>query len=835
MRRPSRSTSSLGAGLRRRQRLAPVTGAVTVVLGAFALFAPSPASAAGRLAATAAVHGVSGRATASFTTPRLPAGVRYDPQAAHQGLPPAPGGGSVGRPPANDLPPALRRPVPASTVTREGRRAVARSRGLTTGAVPATTVEITSVSCWSSKGCLAVGYDDAWDLETSYALQWNGTTWSEVKLPLYVDDGEATESELEGVSCVSAAFCVAVGFDENFDDSALTFVWKSGAWHLDPAPAPENEAALSAVSCFTASFCAAVGSVDGAGFADTYDGAWTATTVPSLSSDYYYGVSCPSATYCLAVGKYASDDALVSELSGTTWTQVTADEPGDQNLLDAVSCPTAEHCVAVGYQYTGAQYLTLVETFSVAADVATVESAASGRNPGISWDELYGVSCTSATSCVAVGDDSSDGYGAEDALAEKSSGSAWSTLATASEGTGAYAELASVSCASATSCVAAGFEGSASTNDSPVALLEHRSNKGFTALATPLLRESEAWVDSVTCVSTTFCLAAGGFYTGETDLPLVELWNGSTWRLVAVPTAGIESSFNGASCASATFCQLVGYFDASFGSGPNLLVVTFDGSGFTTVDLPPSDILYAYSELYQVSCSSSTSCVAVGQTEYGDTPVAVVLSGKRYAIVAMPQPLQEGDPYAVSCVSATDCEATVEYDADDATGSDVSRWNGTSWSETVLNVTGAEDVEAEGIDCFSAKRCVATGEVLTHTGWQPFSAIYGGSKWTTRVIAYPSGAAEAYLEGVACTSATSCVAVGGALTPTGDDDRPFVATLSGSNWSDSSYVGTGYGDLYSVSCPSKSVCFASGTSYPGDTGYNDLLAKDHNGTWSVVR
>jgi len=75
--------------------------------------------------------------------------------------------------------------------------------------------------------------------------------------------------------------------------------------------------------------------------------------------------------------------------------------------LDSVSCPTTNDCTAVGTYATSSADLPLAERWNGSA-------WSSQTTPNPFADTFpYGVSCSAATSCTAVGfdyDTSSDGY-----------------------------------------------------------------------------------------------------------------------------------------------------------------------------------------------------------------------------------------------------------------------------------------------------------------------------------------------------------------------------------------------------------------------------------------
>jgi hypothetical protein len=309
------------------------------------------------------------------------------------------------------------------------------------------------VSCSTATACLAVGVSAA-SGENTLSEQWNGTTMSVVSSP---PSGSNPTVELNGISCTSASFCIAVGrIFKSGGDQILTEKWNGTKW--------------------------------------------TQLTSPSMGPDAFvdvYGVSCKSTTFCMAVGWFTDEpsEALAMKWNGSSWTVETVPNDGDteDNILESVSCATTTFCIAVG---NGPGQLIDRWNGSVWTIVSTT------ANFG-----LEGVRCRSTTFCMAVGAQSSGG--ATDTLAEKWNGVTWSVLTTPN------------------------------VSGSPGNILH-----------------------SVSCTGTTFCMA-GGYSQGsgsDTDA-LTETWNGSTWSIVPSVSPTSESSINSVSCTTGTggnFCLAVG-------------------------------------------------------------------------------------------------------------------------------------------------------------------------------------------------------------------------------------------------------------------------------------
>jgi hypothetical protein len=345
--------------------------------------------------------------------------------------------------------------------------------------------------------------------------------WAYSELPLPANAGGDVEPGLNGVSCPSASFCVAVGSYSDTSDriDAMLLVRSGGSWTAAEAPAPidATDPTLSAVSCPSASFCTAVGFYEGSGGQDplllTWSGrSWTAAKGPlpadSVSPEYagLNAVSCPSASFCTAVGYYegsGGQDPLLMTWSGGSWTAAKGPLPADSASpasagLDAVSCPSASFCVAGG-NYTGGDTASLMLTRFDGTWAATQPFTG---HQGV----LTGVSCPSASFCTAVGDylvpTTTWAYQPE---VLTWSGSAWAP-ATGPIPSGAVdVTWGSVSCPSSSYCAATGL-----VNYDP---------------------SSYEWQD------------------------LVRTWSGGSWTETSFPQA---PSLADASCWSASDCVVVG-------------------------------------------------------------------------------------------------------------------------------------------------------------------------------------------------------------------------------------------------------------------------------------
>lgn len=185
-------------------------------------------------------------------------------------------------------------------------------------------------------------------------------------------------SGLEGVACMSATTCLAVGSGH--------YVLVSDGSNGGAISLPGF--AASAVACPTAADCYGVGQLDGEGVVIPflYGEALTPVFVPV---EELYSIACTSGTTaCVAVGGGGlNTDGLVVPLTGG--------DPHDSQSVATfhefwgIACPTPETCVAVGQTRTGA------------GGFVTINSGVVGAAHLITRLPLETVACTRASTCWA--------------------------------------------------------------------------------------------------------------------------------------------------------------------------------------------------------------------------------------------------------------------------------------------------------------------------------------------------------------------------------------------------------------------------------------------------
>src|SRR5215472_10040189 len=122
---------------------------------------------------------------------------------------------------------------------------------------------------------------------------------------------------LTGVSCLPAGTCVAVGwYYYGSTGPSLTQVirWNGRAWLAMPTPSRGHRSQLDGVSCATATSCLAVGTP-----AEAWTGArWS--IVPRPPAGPLGSVSCPVPGFCQAAGSGAAGARpLAARWNGLAW------------------------------------------------------------------------------------------------------------------------------------------------------------------------------------------------------------------------------------------------------------------------------------------------------------------------------------------------------------------------------------------------------------------------------------------------------------------------------------------------------------------------------------
>jgi hypothetical protein len=283
------------------------------------------------------------------------------------------------------------------------------------------------------------------------------------------------------------------------------------------------------VACPTATSCFAVGDGGSGEVVLPITDGIPGTPIPVPGAYELRGIACESATSCVAVGSNAANVGIVVPITGTA-PGVPITVPGTISV-DSISCPSATGCTAVG---------------TAAGTVDGVVVPIAGRVPGspvfVSPIRLRAIACQTATSCTAVGDNNFPSYAA--VVLPITNGTPGAPVTVPGVGAG----LDAIACQTASTCTAVG------NNESNFGVVVAVVN-GMPAPAVKPPRYAAFF--GVACESAATCEGVG--QTGFTQKgAVVTIVNGQPGLPIAAPGDFAHPSLNAIGCMSATSCEVVG-------------------------------------------------------------------------------------------------------------------------------------------------------------------------------------------------------------------------------------------------------------------------------------
>lgn len=322
---------------------------------------------------------------------------------------------------------------------------------------------------------------------------------------------------VDGTSCVSASWCVAVGTGSVLHGRTQlpgnkALIWRFGgrSWRLTTRLGMKQSSLVS-VSCVSRSFCMAVGRAGNptsAVLALRWNGrAWSqvraASPVSSGNGDALGSVDCLSPKDCWAIGGINLGESprlphdLVEHWNGHRFLQVAAPKTG--NSLSAISCAGPHNCWVSDYPSGSKRSTEAVEHFNGRSwrQVRVSVSMSGGQS---------GVSCRALGMCWFIGDRMAGGL-------------------------------------------------------RPVSLRLH--DGGWKDVAMPAPRYPDVSLQGIDCASSSDCWTVGtntlvgpGVQRPSKQEVFAEQWNGSQWSIVKIvgTRAALRGMFATAACAPTGLC-----------------------------------------------------------------------------------------------------------------------------------------------------------------------------------------------------------------------------------------------------------------------------------------
>jgi sugar lactone lactonase YvrE/phosphodiesterase/alkaline phosphatase D-like protein len=360
------------------------------------------------------------------------------------------------------------------------------------------------------------------------------------------------------------------------------------------------------------------------------------------------------------------------------------------------SCTSTQWCMFVGNEWSGS-YAPYSESWN--GTKWSSESVPVGEQ--IAGQFIWGVSCTSATACAAVGEGhlANAGYVP---LVENWNGTQWSTESLPLPSGATEAGLSSVSCFSASECIAVGWAINSSGTTVPYAALRQKDGAWTEQVMQPVSEGGAiSALSGVSCtpaasLSATSCMAVGRT-KGEAAViasgtGFAERWTGKQWSIVSpkTPEGLARGELLSVSCTSASACTAVGSFlgphpPNSGRGGWGGWIEAWNGSSWTEQNYEPANEFQ--DGLLSVSCSAPQACTAVGafeiQAGHWVTEIQGLSGGSwRHELTTTEDSSELDELVSVSCVQESTCLAVGQN------GTQLAEMEGFNYQRPATVVTG---------------------------------------------------------------------------------------------------------------------------------------------------
>jgi len=334
-------------------------------------------------------------------------------------------------------------------------------------------------------------------------------------------------------------------------------------------------------------------------------------------------------------------------------------------------------------------------------------------------DSLAGVTCPTASFCIAVGGYADDPNSLSFPLVEQLRENRWIVSGETAAG-GTAGRLKGVGCAGPSTCFAVGESGQSSLGSSSLfrALIERWSDKLWSTVSAPKVPgATKTALNGISCVGPSDCFAVGDFIDDlENTYPLIERWDGKMWSVMDSPIPGRR---------------------------------TAKASAFEYLDA--------------ITCTAESNCFAVGHDSSHVRPLLEQWDGSQWSIVAAPEPTGATNPVldGVACTSSI-CFAVGSWRHGNGNKSAplIEAWNGATWALQTLSAPASGTQTLAAIACLPSSNCFAVGRGRPSPGsTRSLVEQWGAGHWSDMANPNPSGAASTKLSGIACYLKT-CYAVG---------------------------------------------------------------------------
>jgi hypothetical protein len=297
-------------------------------------------------------------------------------------------------------------------------------------------------------------------------------------------------------------------------------------------------------------------------------------------------------------------------------------------------------------------------------------------------------------------------------------------------------------------------------------LIEHWNGSTWRLTASPVIggKHTQVFLRGVCALSASSAWAVGYATTGNAPTQtVIEHWNGAAWKRVPSPSVkGVSSFLVSVAATSKTSAWAVGNYGAT---AEKTLIEHWNGRAWRRVPSPNVSGASTASFLNSVTATSPSATWAVGYSGVpgpADQTLAERWAGGKWAIVASPSVGSTSTFQGASATSATNVWAVGVGMSGPTEVTLTERWNGSAWQVFASpNPSSASASFLASVAAVSPKRALAVGDFFTGGVGQNLAESWNGAMWTITPTPDIGGSAVINnLNGVAATSATSAWAVG---------------------------------------------------------------------------
>jgi photosystem II stability/assembly factor-like uncharacterized protein len=344
------------------------------------------------------------------------------------------------------------------------------------------------------------------------------------------------------------------------------------------------------------------------------------------NSSVITGISCPEINVCIAVGVAGSSGyvnfkgysaiAYTSSDGGKTWNMATL--PSSIEGLTSVTCSSASSCIAVGEG----------QNSNNGAVISSADGGKSWKNitpTGIG--KLSDINCDNTGYCMAV-EETQDG---QSSAIISSNGSNWTTASTrllspvvsscincSSINSVVNANIQSVSCISTNNCIVVGNIYSSQVGNSKVGFISYTTNGG-TSWSESTIPPSIQTLTSVSCQNLGKCIASGITDSSNklqlgSPVMLISLDAGITWKFLSY--INNVNTLTDLKCFNNT-CLATGIqFEVSNPTSPDNTLNVTQSEVLESLDGGVSwhsiASVESGNELLSIACETADTCIAGG-------------------------------------------------------------------------------------------------------------------------------------------------------------------------------------------------------------------------------